>query len=222
MNVFDKYRDGWKKLPKIVKDVADLDGVVGQIQEHAGIQGTATDGIAKGKNRKQVAMINLVLPIANDLHALAVEREDDVLAVKTDVTFGDLANLADTEVSKRCQEIMDLAKADAAELKDGGTDAADLAEAQAAVDAYKPKATATRDAIVERKGKTGAIEEGVKRMGALFRSRIDKRMAKFKAKNPAFFTDYTNARIIVELGQRHEPPKPAPGGARGAAPAAGS
>ncbi len=203
LNVFDRYEAVWSALPKVAADVATLKGLVNQIQEDAGIQGTATEGVAAGKNRKQVAMINLVLPIADELHALADERGDDVLAAKTAVVFSDLANLADAEVPRRCQEIIDLARADLAELAAGGIEAADVDAAQAAVTACQP--SATRDAIVGRMGRTQAIEEGIKAMGALLRTRVDKRMAKFKAKQPAFFTDYSNARIIVDLGQRHEP-----------------
>ena len=210
LNVFDRYETAWAALPKVVADVAALNTLVDQIQEDAGIQGTATSGVAKGKNRKLVAAINLVLPIADELHAIADEREDDVLGAKTDIVFSDLANLADAEIPKRCQEILNLAQADLAELAGGGIVAADVDEAQAAVTACRP--SATRDAIVGRMGKTAAIEDGIKALGALLRTRIDKRMAK----DPAFFTDYLNARIIVDLGQRHDPKLPAVAAAPGA------
>ena len=64
--------------------------------------------------------------------------------------------------------------------------------------------TAPRDAIVGRKGRTDAIEAGLTQLAALFKDRLDKRMKKFATKNATFFTDYTNARQIVDLGGRKE------------------
>ena len=85
----------------------------------------------------------VLLNLAGDLHALVDKSADTELAAQTNVAFHDLAGLGDAEVGPRCQAIVDLTKAHAAELTESGMQAADLEAAQNAIDAYSPTARAT-------------------------------------------------------------------------------
>jgi hypothetical protein len=184
------------------------------LQEASGFRGTPQTGIAAGKRRANVAMINLAADVAGDLHAFAVASGDAALAAKVDLHVSDLANEGDTVIGPRCREILDLANTHAVDILPFGTEKADIAKLQDAIDAYTPLATKPRQAIVSRKAVTTNISDTQDAADALLKDELDRSMRKFKTKNSGFFNEYTNARSIIDLGGRGSgddatPPPPA-------------
>ena len=200
LGVMEKYDSVWLPLSGIAAMVQRLEDLVESIQEASGIQGTPRDGIAKGKNRKQVAMINLAAEVAGDVHSLAVAQKNDVLAGKSAVEISDLVNTPDTLVAARCREIHKLGKENSAGIAPFGTGAEDLAALDLAIKDYEKVATAPRQAVVAAKGVTGGITADFQSGDALLKKEIDKGMRKFRRKNPQFAQEYADARIIVDLG----------------------
>jgi hypothetical protein len=180
------------------------------------VQGTPLTGIASGKNRKQVEMIERTMEVADDLHSVAVTLGDDVLAGKTDLELTDLVRIDDVLVGPYCRTIYELALPHAVALEGLGTTAEDLAELAAAIARYIPLATAPRVATTGKSGVTGDIDLDVRAAMKLLYKQLDKAMRKFKRKEAAFFNAYTSARIIVDLGGGQADPEPAkeptPGG----------
>ena len=74
--------------------------------------------------------------------------------------------------------------------------------------------TKPREAVVARKEVTADIAQADEAATKLLDGELDKSMQKFQAKNADFFGEYTNARMIIDLGERHEKkpdaPKPNP------------
>jgi hypothetical protein len=155
-------------------------------------------------------MINLAADIAGDLHAFAVKSGDTELAAKVDLPISDLANEGDTVIGPHCQEIHDLADSHSADIAPFGTSKADITAFQAAIDLYSPLATKPRQAIGARKVVTGGIETTQEKADALLKDELDRSMRKFKTRNPPFFGEYTNARMIIDLGSRGEEEPPTP------------
>lgn len=54
---------------------------------------------------------------------------------------------------------------------------------------------------IENRGGRGATQAAA---DALIKEELDRSMRKFKARNPTFFGEYTNARMIIDLGSREE------------------
>jgi hypothetical protein len=212
LGVMGKYETVWTAFTAIADMVTRLQGFVNQLQEDSGIQGTPQTGIAGGKRRANVKMINLAAEIAGDLHGFAVKSGDTVLAAKVDLHLSDLVNEGDTVIGPRCQEIHDLADEHATDIQPFGTSKADITALQAAIDLYTPLVTKPRQAIGARKVVTRDIGATQASADALLKDELDRSMRKFKTKNPPFFGEYTNARMIIDLGSRgeEEPPPPAP------------
>ena len=200
LGVMETHKAVWQPLAGIADMVQRLGDLTDSIQEASGIQGTPRDGIAKGKNRKQVAMINLAAEVAGDVHSLAVAQKDDVLAGKSAVEISELVNTPDTLVAARCREIYQLGMENAAALAPFGTAAADLAALDEAIQAYDKMATAPRQATVAAKGVTAGIDTDIRSADALLRTELDKTMRKFQRKNPDFAQAYADARMIMDLG----------------------
>jgi hypothetical protein len=132
------------------------------------------------------------------------------VAARTDLNRTDLVALADSEVWPVCKGIFELAGTHAAELLKLGTTAEDIAAAGAAIETYKSTVVAPRVAISQDKTTTETIATLLHEIDGIFELRLDRTMRKFEAKNKAFFDDYTNARIIVDLGSRQKPAEPVP------------
>lgn len=128
------------------------------------------------------------------------------MAAKVDLHLTDLVHLGNTVVAPRCQEIHDLAAANAADLTSGfNADAvADTTALQAAIDAYSPLVGRPRVAKGVTKRATEDIQGLEDSADALLRNELDRSMRKQKKKNAQFFGEYTSARMIIDLGTRHE------------------
>ncbi len=66
LGVMGKFNSVWSALTGITNMVTRLQGCVTQLGEKTGIQGTPQTGIAGGKNRKNLSMIELAADIAGD------------------------------------------------------------------------------------------------------------------------------------------------------------
>lgn len=210
LGVMETFNSAWQPLAGIAAMVSRLEDLTEDLQEASGIQGTPRDGIAKGKNRKRVAMINLAIEVAGDLHSLATSSGDDTLAGKSAVEISDLINTADSLVAGRCRELHKLGVENAAGIAPYGTAAEDLTALDEAIKAYEEVATAPRQATVMGKQVTLGIETTTKTADGLLKDELDKAMRKFKRKAPDFAQAYADARIIVELGGAAAPKPAAP------------
>jgi hypothetical protein len=201
LGVMAKYNSVWTALTAIDDMVTRLTNLTTSIQTNSGVQGTPLTGIAEGKRRKRVAMVEAAHAIAGDLHALAVKNGDADLEAKTDYELSDLLETTQNLVGPLCQNIHGYAVTNAAALaSDYGTTAADVTDLQTKITAYNPDIAKPREAIVARKDVTGDIAADEKTADAILNKELDKAMKKFKVKNPDFFNEYTSARMIIDLG----------------------
>ncbi len=217
LGVIQKYNAVWAALTAIADMVTRLQDLTSSIQEASGVQGSALTGIAGGKRRKRMEMMKQAIAIAGDVHSLAVKNSDAAMQAKVDVQITDLVRMGETEIAPRCQEVHDLANTNAAALAPFGVSAGDIAALQSAIDDYKTLLSKPREAIGARKEVTGNIADDEATADKLLNDELDKSMTKFETKNAAFFGEYTTARMIIDLGGRHEkpakpttPPKPNP------------
>ena len=219
LGVMETYASEWQAFPAIQEIVTRLDGLVQNVQNNSGLQGTPRTGITQGKNRKLVEMIRRTAELAGDLHAHAVKQQNDALAGQVDVEVSDLAKLAEPLVGPRCRELYTLVNQHAAELEEYGTTAADVAALDAAIAAYETVVTAPRQATAVNTSVTAAIAADLRAGSELLKAELDRALRKFERKSPAFYQAYRDARVIVDLhGHPEEPAAPAGGGGSPATP----
>jgi hypothetical protein len=204
LGVMDKYNSVWSAMTAITEMVTRLTSFTDSIQDKTGVQGTPLTGIADGKRRNRMDMIQQAVAIAGDLQALATKTNDSTLQGKVATELTDLVRLGETVVAPRCQQIHDLASANAAALVTYGVTAADITTLQSVIDAYTAVLSKPREAVVGRKEVTGSISQDEDAADTLLKNELDPAMRKFKTKNAPFFSEYTSARMIIDLGERHE------------------
>jgi len=74
LGVMTKYNSVWASLTAIAEMVTRLQDLTSSIQEASGIQGSPLTGIAGGKRRKRMEMMEQTIALAGDVHALAVKK----------------------------------------------------------------------------------------------------------------------------------------------------
>jgi uncharacterized protein YycO len=117
-------------------------------------------------------------------------------------------HLGETVVGPRCTDIHTLAQENAAELVDYGTTAEDITALQSAIDEFMTRLGEPRKVIVSRKQVTDELAGDEEAADKVLKNELDPSMRKFKTKNPSFFGEYSSARMIIDLGTRHEKPEP--------------
>ncbi|MGI9089168.1 MAG: hypothetical protein ACR2HH_15750 [Chthoniobacterales bacterium] len=114
LGVREKYNGSWAALTAIADMVTRLDDLTTGMQESSGVQGTKRTGIAGGKRRQRLLVMDQAVAIAGDLHALAGKNNDADLQAKCAFELTDLVRLGETVIAPRCQEIHDLANTNTA------------------------------------------------------------------------------------------------------------
>ncbi len=159
LGVMNKYNSAWSAMTALADMVTRLTGYADGIQDKTGVQGTALTGIAGGKRRNRMDMIQQALAMTGDLHALAIKTNDATLQGKTKFELSDLVRLGETVVGPTCQQIYDLANTNQAALADYGVEKADITALKTAIDAYSLLISKPREAVVGRKEVTGSIAQ---------------------------------------------------------------
>ena len=159
LGVTDRYNSAWSAMTAFAEIVTRLTGYTASIQDKTGVQGTALTGIAGGKRRNRMDMMQKTLAMAGDLHALATKNNDAALQGKVKMEISDLVRLGETVVGPHCQQVYDLANANQAALVDYGVAKEDVTALKAAIDLFMGLITKPREAVVGRKEVTGSIAQ---------------------------------------------------------------
>jgi len=140
--------------------------------------------------------------------AYASDIEDLTLQGKVDFSPSELKQVRDSITLQRCQLIHDEANGVIGSLGSYGVVAGDLTDLQAKIDAYAGAVAAPRTATAEHKGATDEIAKFIKKCDSILKNKMDTLMKNFKVSNPRFYKLYFDARIIVDIGIRHEDETP--------------
>jgi len=196
----------WSGTAAIVTTAGDLDARITSLEEDLQTQVRDITGHSKDKTEAEDAMIAQTLDVAGKVMAYATAQGDQALAEAMDITPTELRRYRDSVVAQRCQDVHDSANAVLASLAGYGVDAAKLTALQVAIDAYLSMNPAPRVAITERKNATTEIELLVGETLDLLNRRLDGLIQGYSITEPDFHRQYTDARIIVDLGGREEEP----------------
>lgn len=208
--VCDAYTATWTPLVPYTSAHTDLLTHLGTVEDKIEVQEKPLEGITKEKAKRKLLMVDGVLTIAQAVYAYATDQDDLELQGKTNYSRSSLIEGRDAVVGQRCQGVMTEATTLGAALVPYGVTAAELTAGQTLVDEYVAVVSAPRTAVTIRKGATEALAEEVKVCMDILNNRMDKLMPQFRAAAPAFYKEYFNARIIVDLGGKEEDEEPAP------------
>jgi len=197
----------WQSLEAFADAFADLKTHITNIQNFAQSREQDTSGIAADKHAARAAMCNAALPVARAVHAYAVKTNNNQLAGEIDFSLSDLMSGRDVESAVHCQNIHDIANANLGLLAPYGVTAARLATVAMMITAYSSLVSKPRDIRAQGKTITDSIQaEFTAADDAL--TLMDDLVGQLG--NPKFWSDYTNARDIVDTPASHASPTPPP------------
>lgn len=162
-------------------------------------QESVTTGVAKDKATLRENMADLALKVGKAVVAYASVNNNNALLDKVNYSRSQLLSVRDTISADRCRVIHTEATAVLADLTDYGVDAPLLTDLDTAISDYSIAITTPRTAITTRKTSTSELKTLFAEADKILKKQMDTLMEMFKADAPTFYTNYFNARVIVDL-----------------------
>jgi len=201
--ILNNFNSLWTGIMGMVTAVGKLDQLLSDIAVEWMRQNVDLKGITKQKNQKKRALAKKAKVIVGGLKSLATNTNNQTLFEKVDYSFSQILKTADNEIDKRCTAILEKANEHAAALADYGITTEKIQAFSDAIEDYRPWARKHQSAVSQRKTATADLRELFKKGGKLLRNDLDELMDQFESTHPDFYSDYHNARKIVNRGIRH-------------------
>jgi hypothetical protein len=195
-----------------IKNSVDLIGQLAQTQT------ADSSGITLDKAMLQGQMVDMALRVAGGLKAWASDNNNAPVGQQANINKSTFTKARDDLRDDIAQQIHDLGNANVAALANYGITAATLTGLQTRIDAYRSAIGSPRAARVQKGTATSLLETEFGRADMILNDRIDGLIEQFKSSGTTFYSDYKNARRIVNTGNHSStpdtptPPPPTPPG----------
>lgn len=187
-------------VPAFDAAVNDFENVVDDLQEAAQAEILIITGHAASKTEQKEELISITLDVAGALVAFASANNNTVLKEQANLTYSDLNRLKDELLAPACNNIHDLADANAAALVPFGVTAAKITSLDNAITAYETAVPAPRNAVANRMSVAETIKLKLKEGDEILKERMDKLVIQFKTTEPEFHAAYKANREIIDPG----------------------
>jgi hypothetical protein len=191
-------RELWSGNKAISDVVGKINNTLSEIEDVNAKQKITSAGATKKKTKIRKELDNLSNVFLGSFRSYARQIDDVQLYEKYDLTITEIRKVKDTEVIGESKSIIAFATEHLKELKDFGT-------TQKMVDEYKLIATNFREVlalpqiiIAERRTLTQKLKDLFKQLDEMLNEDLDNYMMQFITKNPDFYSDYENARVIYD------------------------
>lgn len=193
----------WQTLAAFKKAHDELLASVKGRNTAQGTQSQTTTGITRDKSADTEAAVKAVLKLAKNTAAYAIDQDNHDLYASLNYSKSYLLNLPDNEQGAFLQTMLDKVRGQVGNLGDYNVTAAAIAEAQSAVDKVKGGMTNPRGAIDTRSTATKSVP-AYEADGRKALAKLDRLIHNFEDDAPEFVAQYRQARMIVDVGVRHE------------------
>jgi len=177
-----------------------FNGYISQIEAIRKLQEADKTGIAKNKLSLKDDLVAKAVDVARKVSGYAAVTNNMVLAAEVDYTESSLNRSADTILRDKAQVIYDRANSNLAALASYGVTAAVLTNLQLAITAYASNFAKPKQGINDKKQATLSLADLFKLADAVLTEKMDKIVEVVRASQPVFYTGYSNARTIGNIG----------------------
>jgi len=202
--VCEKYNTTWAALPAFSDAFTEFRNKLKDLQKVVKKQTTNITGVAKDKVQEKEEMILKALQVTSAIYAFAKTTGNDELASQVKFSPSQLRFTRDALLLEFCHHILDMANENAAEIVPYGIAAADITELESEINDFELIIAKTRETLGTRVDATKDITVRMKDIDGILKNRLDQLMLKYKITNSTFYAKYKNARMIIDLGIRHE------------------
>ncbi len=204
LGVLNAQQPKWAGKPPVAGIVADItDAVVSISGARQGAAAAVTRGTTMDKDAAEANAIDLAVKLAGFAMAYARKVEsNEVREQMKAVKRSKLERMADDALPDALQDLHTRLTQLGTPAAAYGVTTARLTALQTDIDVYKSMMGAPRAVIVTRKGVNSTVPAQLKLIAAELAD-LDLLMEDFEESDPAFLTDYKNARIIIDRGGGH-------------------
>jgi hypothetical protein len=181
--------------------------LLNQIQATSVARDQATLGKRSFKAGRKDALVTAILHISAGLVAYARSQEDAELKEKAVVRQSQLRRLRDTDLAARGRAIFILASDRVAVLETYGITPQTLTDFEATIIAYDEAIGIRESSVAERVGARHALNALFRKTDTLLQEGLDGLIEQFRDSHRQFYDEYWSAKVIKDIGIRHEKPK---------------
>jgi hypothetical protein len=198
--VCNNFGAAWLGIPAFMRTFKEFNVTIDTINDLSKDLQVDTKGITTDKGQKQKLMAGHAEVLADAMQALADEQENFTLLAEVNFSLSDFTRAKDIDAYNLAKHIFDVASEHKAALVDYGIVEQDFTNLESAILAYSGTLSSTRSSVSETKASRSKVKELFKTSDNLLKNRLDNMMTKFHLTNPDFYSQYVNARIIIQQG----------------------
>jgi len=190
---------------EFLSGIAKLENLLVLIKNKEDERSTVATGKTKDKNVTRKSVSDFAVMVAGAIYAYGKKSENVVLTEKVNISFSFLRSLRNHDLVIVLNSIRELAEENSAAIDPFGVTAEKLLE-------YKARVTQYSKALSAKDSSGASKSSAVKSLRQLFKEcddildTLDKLVEGYSENNAAFYNGYKAARVIKNLGIRHEQP----------------
>jgi hypothetical protein len=198
-----EYQALWSGTPAFVKFMTEFGVELGIINQNSTRSGRRKTGVAGDKDVARKAMCKKANQVAGGIASYAFRVGNHELLTRTETNMAILLRGRGKDSRDKCSDILAAGTANLLVLADFNLTQEDLTELKKLIDAYD--ALAPRPQLVKGqiKGAGQAIDIAFDKADGILNNGLDKLMLAYEDKQPEFFRDYLNARVIIDRPASH-------------------
>jgi len=194
----NRHNNIWKSNKVISGTVEKITGLFKQIETANARQNITTKGITQKKReyRKQLDITTDVF--LGIFRSYAKTTGNDDLYANSDKSISEIKKVKDTEMPVLVNSTIDFASKYKEQLKDYGITAKMITDYEASLAGFKEYLSKPQEIKAEKKTATADLKKLFKELDEQLTEYLDNHMMQYKLKEPQFYSDYENARIIYD------------------------
>jgi len=197
----------WNAIVPIGDTITKIQVQMDLIREYRQVQERDTTGITQNKHVVGGNLIDAMVKVISGLIAHATITENYELRNAINYTKSNLQNSRDNILYDKAQLIYNTATPLATELATYLVTQPDIDAVNTLSGNYLGAIPAKRAATTAQKASTDNIKNAFKTLDNLFKDKLDNLVILFQVSNESFHKEYKAARIIIDLGIRHDQDK---------------
>ena len=203
----DRNKSMWTSVPAMATTINDFELLLAEIETYRKLTQENKTGITQQKAAQQALVIAHAYELSSVLYAMAIKKNDAVLAAKVDFTETDLLKKRDNHLVSTCRNILEFATEHLAELIAYQVTADELIVLKEEINSFAENLTTGRVSVTERKAANEKLKVVFLQVDSLLKKQLDRIVVRYRKTEPDFYTNYQSLRRIINYGVRHEKPK---------------
>jgi hypothetical protein len=202
-------------IPAFAGSLAKMESILTQIGDKDKERMGKTTGKHAVMDEAEDALMTATIIVASALSAFARSVGNTQLKERVHISETYLRHARSNEQINIAKITYDLAKANEQGLAAFGVDSTMLDDLMSRVSSFEAAVKQWSSGVAERVGARTAVGELFVQADEVLKEDLDPIMQVFRVKDPEFYNDYRAARVIKDIGVRHnktgQPTTPAPG-----------